>query len=73
MCVSVVPAIWLNITSARWLVVPVPFEPKFRPPRVFLASATNSFTLRAGTDGCTVTTSGADATCVIGMKSRRRS
>jgi hypothetical protein len=43
----------LNSSPARWLVEPLPAEPIRSSPRLARASAMNSFTDFAGTEGCT--------------------
>ena len=60
------PAIDLSISPAKCGTVPLPPEPKFICPGFDLAYAMNSFTLLAGTDGCTNSIIGADAIVVIG-------
>src|SRR5258706_5938638 len=67
------PDNWCSITPARWLVVPEPLEPKLSPSLRFFDTATSSFTVRAGTDGCTHSTIGEEATCTIGARSLRAS
>ncbi len=48
----------LNISPAKWAVVPAPKEPNDSLPGWALASATSSLTLLAGTEGCASSTSG---------------
>ena len=63
----------LNNSPDRCGLVPRPAEPKVMVPGFALASAMNSFTVFAGTDGCTVRMFGDSTTSEIGAKSRSAS
>ena len=51
----------------------MPAEPKVMLPGFALASAMNSFTVFAGTEGWSVSMLGAETACEIGAKSRNAS
>ena len=63
------PAAFTKFSPAMWTWLPMPAEPKLIVPGLDLASAISSFTLLAGTDGCTTTSCGPLATLVTAMKS----
>ena len=63
------PAADLNISPEICDWMPLPPEPKLSLPGCVLASAINSFTFAAGTEGCTTSTWPALATIEIGEKS----
>src|SRR5215212_11585862 len=58
-CTELMPASVVNITPARWLDEPIPAEDMFSLPGCALASATSSFTVLAGNDGCATSTASA--------------
>src|SRR5215468_2755635 len=58
-----------NNSPTRWGGVPVPGEAKLYLPGLALIRATRSWTVRAGSDGCTVSTAGAETAMVTGSKS----
>ena len=51
----------------------MPAEPKVRLPGFARASTISSFTVFAGTDGCSVSILGEETACEIGAKSRSAS
>src|SRR5829696_3337408 len=63
------PVIDLNNSPARWPGAPAPLEENVSAPRLAFASAINSLTVFAGTEGCSASTFGTVATAVIGAKS----
>jgi hypothetical protein len=63
------PAASLNMSPARCGGVPVPEDAKLIWPGRPLASATRSFTVRTGSDGCTTMRLVSDAIRVTGAKS----
>ena len=68
-CSSFAPANCESISIAMWLVVPLPLCPPFRPPFWRLDSSISSFTVFAGTLGCSVSTSGTDDVQITGARS----
>jgi hypothetical protein len=59
----------LSNSPARWLVWPTPADAKLYFPELAFTSAASSFTVVAGTDGCTIRTLHEAAGMVIGAKS----
>jgi hypothetical protein len=59
----------LKSSPARWFEVPLPPEPKFISPGLLFASAMNSLSVAAGTDGLVIITFGTVATRLTGAKS----
>ena len=47
------PAMYLNISPARWAPDPMPADAKLNLPGLAFACATSCFTDVAGSDGCT--------------------
>ena len=58
-CTMLMPVARLNISPARWLVLPTPGEAKVSSPGCALASAISSLTFLAGVEGWTTSTLGA--------------
>src|SRR5215510_13381653 len=70
--ITVIPAISLNSSCARWLVEPTPKDATLTFAGLVLACAMNSATDLVGNDGVTSRTSAPRATQAIGMMSRCR-
>ena len=64
-----IPARMRNFSAVMCVTVPIPECPAVMPGFLF-ASATSSFTERAGTDGCDTSSSGEMFTGATGVKSR---
>ena len=69
-CVSCTPAIDANNSLITCAELPLPPLAKLSFFGCALASAINSFTVFAGSDGCTINTIGAEVVSVTGAKSR---
>ena len=67
------PVIMLNSTSARWFELPTPAEAELSVPGRAFASASNSCTERAGSEGCTTKTLVIVTTRLTGARSRVKS
>ena len=63
------PAIVMNISPDKCAVEPLPPEPNVSSPGLAFASAINSRAECIGSDGCTMSILGANATNVTGAKS----
>ena len=64
------PAREAKIAMVRWWIEPLPAEPNASCPGLDFASATNSCSDAAGTEGLTTSTVGTEASAVISVKSR---
>ena len=64
------PAIVLNNSAIRWLLLPLPYEPNASAPGLALASAIRSAALFTGTSLLATSKVGADVTKATGTKSR---
>ena len=64
------PAMSLNSSAARWLLVPAPPDAKESFPGLARASAMSSCTVFTGTSLLTTRTLGVKQSCEIGAKSR---
>ena len=67
--VKLSPASCLNISAARWLVLPGTLIAALRTPGFALASAISSSADFAATPGCTISTSGVVLTQITGARS----
>ena len=63
-----IPVIDFKSSPARWLVEPLPDEPKLMVPGLALASAISSPTLFTPSEGCTASTIGTVAISATGAK-----
>ena len=73
MCTILTPVSILNISADMWIEVPLPEDAKLILPGFAFASAMNSATDLAGTEGFTIITFGTSATIAAGARSRSRS
>ena len=58
-----------NSSPVRWVVLPGPAEAIVSVPLRLRASAISSFTVRTGSEGCTLSTRGTMETSDVGAKS----